>query len=195
MNIKNRARGFTLLELLVVIGIIAIVISILMPSLSAARSRGKQTACANNLRQLGLAMRSYLDDNSDVFPYASFMPSVDPTPVDGDAIYLADVLVTHTAGMDKVFACPNDTGGIPRLAPNEGKSYYETEKSSYDYRFHLGGETMADFLKKYAEFTGQHVNENTLWILRDYDNFHGDGGKPGARRYVYYDGHVTDFEN
>jgi hypothetical protein len=39
------------------------------------------------------------------------------------------------------------------------------------------------------------VADNAFYVMRDYDNFHGAGGKPGARRYLYSDGHVTDFEN
>ncbi|MCK6457018.1 MAG: type II secretion system GspH family protein [Phycisphaerae bacterium] len=191
----NRRRGFTLIEILVVISIITILLGILLPSLSAARVRATQTACANSLRQTGLAIRSYLDSSNDVFPYASFMPSVDPFPLTDQAIYIAEVLLPHAAGDPSVFECPADRGDIARPAPNEGKSYFASEKSSYEYRFRLGGETLEEVLKRFQSFTGVRMAENTFWLMRDYDNFHGIGGRPGARRYVYNDGHVSDFEN
>jgi prepilin-type processing-associated H-X9-DG protein/prepilin-type N-terminal cleavage/methylation domain-containing protein len=64
MNTKNnqRTRAFTLVELLVVIGIIAILCSLLLPALSKANQAGKRTSCLNNMRQLAIAARLYMDD-------------------------------------------------------------------------------------------------------------------------------------
>ena len=66
-NQKSRA-AFTLIELLVVIAIIAILAAMLLPTLGKAKEAGKRIACNNNLRQLGLAMRMYVDENHGTFP-------------------------------------------------------------------------------------------------------------------------------
>jgi prepilin-type N-terminal cleavage/methylation domain-containing protein/prepilin-type processing-associated H-X9-DG protein len=66
--LKSRRRAFTLVELLVVIGIIALLISILLPSLNRARENAKQVQCLSNLRQISLALVMYTQGNKDLLP-------------------------------------------------------------------------------------------------------------------------------
>lgn len=74
-SVNPQRGGFTLIELLVVIAIISILAALLFPVLAQARESARQTQCASNIRQLGLAMRLYLSDHDEVwFPALSVAP-------------------------------------------------------------------------------------------------------------------------
>src|SRR5690349_5665606 len=71
---RNRG-GFTLIELLVVIAIIAILAAILFPVFAQAREKARQASSGSNVRQLGLAIRMYIQDNDERFPFGGWQPA------------------------------------------------------------------------------------------------------------------------
>ena len=75
---RTTRRGFTLVELLVVIGIIAVLIGILLPTISRARKQANTTACMSTLRNLGQAIYIYAAENKGSLPY-SYYTAAAPT--------------------------------------------------------------------------------------------------------------------
>ena len=198
----RRHPAFTLLELLIVVAIIGLLITIFFPALRRARIQSRRTACAANLRQVGVGFESYLAQNNDRYPHASLTPSINPSPLPlgSDPIYVADVLLEHVGDDPMVFKCPNDEPDGARGAPNSGKSFFQSERSSYEYRnspfpfLRLGGLTAQEFVDRYKTVTNRTVPDNMFWVMRDYRDFHGPAGEVGNRRYLYSDGHVADHE-
>lgn len=92
----RRRAAFTLVELLVVIGIIALLISILLPSLQGARRAAMKTVCLSNVRQLSMAANMYMSINKGVFPHQAFTTA---TAIGGPALIkepLKELLANNT---------------------------------------------------------------------------------------------------
>jgi prepilin-type processing-associated H-X9-DG protein/prepilin-type N-terminal cleavage/methylation domain-containing protein len=95
-------RAFTLIELLVVIAIIAVVAAILFPVFAQAREKARQITCVSNVRQLGMALSLYVEDNDETFPF-----SYSPDTGNYWHVLAEPYIKQHAADGGSIFTCPS----------------------------------------------------------------------------------------
>lgn len=185
-----KLSGFSLIELLVVISIVAILIGILLPVLSAARAQGRKVACMSNLRQIGLGIGAYTQANQDFYPKARYMPmpflSTSTAP---PLTKLLDFYLTNSSNNGQsaqVYHCPSD------------EQVFALCGISYIYQATQLGDKFEDFfVVKYFNLPASKVV-----IARDFDGGTFDLDPSGqitvnafhtVRSLLFADNHVGNF--
>jgi prepilin-type N-terminal cleavage/methylation domain-containing protein/prepilin-type processing-associated H-X9-DG protein len=136
---SSAARAFTLLELLVVIAIIAILAALLLPALSTAKSYSRSVSCRNHLRQMGIALKMYLNDHNSTFPY--YLGPAGPSYGDekgaraADLVYWSSKLFPYYPlnWTNSLFHCPGYKG------TNTGPFYKGTIDRLGSYAYNIYG--------------------------------------------------------
>jgi len=198
----GRARAFTLIELLVVMAIMAVLAALLLPALARAKAKGHNLSCVGQLRQLGLAVRLYTEDQGSLLPTAEILPS-EPVDPAHPRPRICDVIGPYAG---KVGASTNTSAPVFRC-PADRIGRFDHEGSSYSWNDQLNGHRL-------DETTSQNIRFMTMWLgsdgtsgqtngevqlmfppvttplLVDYDCCHPRSRGPG-KNVVYMDGHAT----
>lgn len=170
---RHRGRAFTLLELLVVIGIIALLAALLLPAISGAKERGRATACLSNLRQLGLAIQMYVQDHDNRMPV---LRDRAPGPVNPNDPPGPDIGLKTYLGNPKLLRCPSDQQQI-----------FEATGSSYSWNNLLNGQPADKFNVLNLLF-----DPHQMPVMFDKEAFHAARGEGRGVNFLYADGHIKN---
>jgi prepilin-type N-terminal cleavage/methylation domain-containing protein len=193
------ANAFTLVELLVVIGIIALLLSILLPTMGRARESASRIKCASNLRQIHAGLAMYAQDNRGAMVPKFEITKLALTPAD---VAAGKVLNTLTEGYQtllekyvkhEVFLCPDDFGDVTDQTPvfeRRGLSYAvngadrastdpQRKKFTLRYFRHMGGDLFKpwdsdDPAKVQAKLDAGEMGPKK-WHKKFYNMLCGDG--------------------
>jgi prepilin-type N-terminal cleavage/methylation domain-containing protein/prepilin-type processing-associated H-X9-DG protein len=130
---KKKFRGFTLIELLVVVAIIAVLVAILLPSLGRARESARSAMCAANLKQLGMGLQYYAEDNKGYWPApirntpAVITWDVGLSPYLSESMTFGPSDATNRKKGKSVFVCPSDQ--TPRRTTEAVEDYMRIARS------------------------------------------------------------------
>jgi prepilin-type N-terminal cleavage/methylation domain-containing protein/prepilin-type processing-associated H-X9-DG protein len=193
-------RGFTLVELLVVVAIIALLVALLLPALKGAREKANSVACISNLSQLNIVLALYAQDNADCVMGAFPWTTAPPAPDLNARAWLGYLYYTGLMTNRKLMKCPSD------LVRKAGLSHeiYQFDNSSYGLNYMGFGRMWNDlFVTPIYPTRLQQVAKpvETFFVADNSDNSADPGSyfylgsytyrHSGGLNVLWVDGHIT----
>jgi len=169
-------RGFTLIELLVVIAIIAVLAGLLLPVISKAKASARATACLSNLRQIGLALQLYVQENNNRLPIMYDAALSTNSVVTVTNLPSIDLVLSNHLGSQKILACPADDQRL-----------FERTRSSYAWNSLLNGQDA-----EHLEVFSIRFDPHQIPLAYDKEAFHRARGASRGVNYLYADGHIQN---
>ena len=172
----SKVRAFTLIELLVVIAIIAVLAALLLPVIAKSKEHGKSAACLSNLRQIGIALQLFVQDNENKMPVMyDALISTNATPPT-NSLATMDLVLSNYLGNLRVLFCPSDH-----------KDLFAQTGSSYAWNSLINGQD-AEHLSVFAIDFDPH----NIPLSFDKEAFHASIGNGRGVNYLYADGHIKN---
>jgi prepilin-type N-terminal cleavage/methylation domain-containing protein/prepilin-type processing-associated H-X9-DG protein len=170
-------RAFTLVELIAVLALVSLLISLAIPEMQRFLERARSTACASNLRSIGLAVRNYINEHDGTFPVIETNPDNPIYPEEVQARGMLETLEPYGVTVN-MLRCPSDL---------RGPDYFDQRGTSYEWRPVIDGENSVNPIF-YTRRGARQVSPSRVRIVMDFTPVHN-----GRQNRLFADGRVRNF--